>query len=108
MPGPRRTLAAALSAAVVGLFLVAGIGVTHAGAHQRATTTHTSAASSHQAAHVKASGQHVDQHHLDLWALPPEASPVAPTFADDAVVDAGAAAAESEAPSAAGRGPPTA
>ncbi|MCX6408042.1 MAG: hypothetical protein NTV28_14085 [Propionibacteriales bacterium] len=108
MPGPRRTLAAALSAAVVGLFLVAGIGVTHAGAHQRATTTHTSAASSHQSAHVKASGQHVDQHHLDLWALPPESTPAAPTFEDDLVVDVSAAVVEPEAPHAAGRGPPTA
>jgi hypothetical protein len=72
MPGPRRTLAALLGAAVVGLFLVAGVGVAQAAPAQRATTVqHTTA--SHQAASVKASGDHTHQVHLDLWAVPVDA-----------------------------------
>jgi hypothetical protein len=108
MPGPRRTLAAALGAAVVGLFLVAGIGVTHAGTPHRATTVHTSAAASHQAAHVKASGQHADQHHLDLWALPVGADAAEPRFVRTDVARDDAAPIEADAPRAAVRGPPTA
>lgn len=108
MPGPRRTIAAVLGAAVVGLFLVSGIGVTHTGTHARATTVHTSAAASHQAAHAKASGQHVDQHHLDLWALPPTLEAEAPTFVRDAVADVDGAAVATDVPRPAGRGPPAA
>lgn len=108
MLGPRRTIAAGLGAAVVGLFLVAGIGVTHFGAHARATTVHSSAASSHQAAHVKAAGQHTDQHHLDLWALPAEITGDTPAFLRESVVADVVAVVAADAPHSVGRGPPAA
>lgn len=70
MSGPRRTLAAAVCAAVVGLFLVAGVGVAQASPQHRATTVHASSAT-HHAAHVRSTGDHTDHLHLDLWSLPP-------------------------------------
>lgn len=70
MPGPRRTLAAAVCAAVVGLFLVAGVGVAQASPQHRATTVQASSAT-HHAAHVRSTGDHADHRDLDLWSLPP-------------------------------------
>lgn len=70
MPGPRRTLAAAVCAAVVGLFLVAGVGVAQASPQHRATMVHASSAT-HHAAHVRSTGDHTDHRDLDLWSLPP-------------------------------------
>jgi hypothetical protein len=75
MPGPRRTLAAALCAAVVGLFLVAGAGVAQAAPAQRATSVQHSQAS-HHAAHEKAAGDHTHQVHLDLWAVTADVAPL--------------------------------
>ncbi len=84
MPRARRTLAALVGAAVVGLFLVAGVGVAQAAPVQRATTVQHTMASQH-AAHVKASGDHTHLVHLDLWALAAE-SPTPPS-AEPGVVD---------------------
>lgn len=105
MPGPRRTLAVAVCAAVVGLFLVAGVGVAQAANQHRATAVHTSS-TTHHAAHVRAAVDHVDHLLPDLWSLPPvEAHPAPPvprSAADDHVVS-GAPAQRSRP---VGRGPP--
>lgn len=107
MPGPRRTLAVAVCAAVVGLFLVAGVGVAQAATQHRATAVHTSS-TAHHAAHVRAAGDHVDHLLPDLWSVPPvEALPVPPvprSTTDDQV--ATAAPAQRSRP--VGRGPPAA
>lgn len=107
MPGPRRTLAAALCAAVVGLFLVAGMGAAQATPHSRATTLQTST-SAHHGAHVASAPDHVHLQHPDLGAVLPEAwqgpdpDPVVPA------AEAAPTPASAEAVPAAGRGPPAA
>lgn len=107
MPGPRRTLAAAVCAAVVGLFLVAGVGVAQASPQHRATTVHTSSAT-HHAAHVRSTGDHTDHRDLDLWSLPPvEADPLPELEHSGAPVHA-VVPVPARAASQLGRGPPAA
>lgn len=107
MPGPRRTLAAVVCAAVVGLFLVAGMGSAQATSASRATSTHGST-SAHQGSQVATAPDHTHLQHPDLGAVPPSAwVPPRPATAGAPAAVAATPAPAERVPDA-GRGPPAA
>lgn len=89
MPGPRRTLAAVLCAAVVGLFLVSGAAMAQASSPHRVTVGSTASGQQHVSLSKTASA-HDHALHQDLLAVLPEPVTVAaaaPLRTEAAVVE---------------------